>query len=102
MTMSEVDIPLLELSIHHPAGETHTADTDTLHHTVTTQLMEYQGSIQDAGSLDLIGDDTAHKVGGGGVKLVHELAQLFLMLGGQGLATTLLLAATSLLASSHS
>ena len=39
-------IPLLELGIHHPRGETHSADTDTFHHTVTTQLMKHESGIE--------------------------------------------------------
>ena len=55
-------LPLLEVSILDPVGESLPADPDSLQHTVTAQLVHDQRILHGPGSLGLIGDDAAHKV----------------------------------------
>jgi len=43
-------IPLLEISIEDPVGETLSADPDALQHTVTAQLVHHQRVLHGPGS----------------------------------------------------
>lgn len=55
-------IPLLEISIEDPVGETLSADPDAFQHTVTAQLVHHQRVLHGPWSLGLVGDDAAYKV----------------------------------------
>ena len=41
----QFSIPLLELIVGHPVGETFAADTDSLKHTVATKLMQNEAGV---------------------------------------------------------
>jgi hypothetical protein len=43
----EKSLPLLELRVDHPVGETFTANTDALEHTVTLELVEHKLGIDE-------------------------------------------------------
>ena len=43
-------------------GEAFTANTNTLKHTVTGQLIQHESSIDDTGRLLLVGDDATDEV----------------------------------------
>ncbi len=45
-TETDSILPLLELRVEHSAGETLSADTDALEHTVTLQLVQNQFGVQ--------------------------------------------------------
>lgn len=40
-------LPELEVRVDHPVGETFTANTDTLKHTVTGQLVHYKVRVDE-------------------------------------------------------
>ena len=56
-------LPLFEVSILDPVGESLPTDPDALQHTVTAQLVHDQRILHGPRSLGLIGDDAAYKVG---------------------------------------
>lgn len=66
-------LPLTEIRVHHPIGETFTTYTNTLKHTVTGQLVHNKMGIDNTGLLKLVGDDTAHEMRMCRVEGVHQL-----------------------------
>ena len=40
-----LDVPLLELRVDNPVRESFPADTDSLKHTITLQLIQYKSSV---------------------------------------------------------
>lgn len=40
-------LPELEVGVHHPVGETFTANTDTLKHTVTGELVHHKVGVDE-------------------------------------------------------
>lgn len=70
--------PLFELRVDNSAGESFTANSDTLKHTVTLELVKYKGGINHTGLFQLVGNDTTHKVRMSAVQVLHELVQRFL------------------------
>lgn len=46
--MKRVVIPLFEVRVDHPIGESLTTDTNTFEHTITGELMHNQMGIDDA------------------------------------------------------
>lgn len=94
-------LPQLEVRIHHPVGETFTANTDAFKHTVTGQLVHDKMGVNDTGLLQLVGNDTTDEVRLGGSQGGHQVVQLFLVRGGySGETTSLLTTATASLAAS--
>lgn len=71
-------VPLPELLIEKPVGESLAADTDTLQYTIAAQLVQHQLSVNHAGTLDLVGDDATHKVRIGVAQVNHQTVQRFL------------------------
>ena len=61
--MYKVHLPLPELLVEEPVWESLSADTDTLQDTIAPQLVEHKMGIDQTGSLQLVGNDTADKVG---------------------------------------
>lgn len=84
-------LPQLEVRIHHPVGETFTANTDAFKHTVTGQLVHDKMGVNDTGLLQLVGNDTTDEVRLGGSQSGHQVVQLFLVRGGHSRETTSLL-----------
>ena len=71
-------LPLSEISIEDPVGESLPADPDAFQHTVTAKLVHHQRVLHDPGSLGLVGDDAAHKVRVSGPQGAHQLVQVLL------------------------
>ena len=46
-TLSQLNLPKLEVGVHHPVGESLTTDTDTLKYTVTSELVHYQMGVDE-------------------------------------------------------
>ena len=59
-----------------PVGETTTADTDSLEHAVTGELVHHQGGVQQKGGLVVVGHDAPDEVGVGRVQGGQEGVQL--------------------------
>jgi len=72
-------ISLAELLEGNSVGETLTADTDAFEDTVATQLVEHKRSVDLAGALLVVGNDTANEIGVGVAQCRHQLRQLFLV-----------------------
>ena len=66
-------LPLFEISIEDPVGESLPADPDAFQHTVTAQLVHHQRVLHGPRSLGLIGDDAAYKVRVSGPQVGHQL-----------------------------
>ena len=56
---------MLEVVVDHSVGETFTADTNTLKHTVASQLIQHESRVDDTGLFLLVGDDATNEVGVG-------------------------------------
>ena len=65
-------VPVEEVSIYAPVGESLLADTDALKYTVASQLVENQRPVDDTTSLDFVGDQATHEAGVGGVEVGHQ------------------------------
>jgi hypothetical protein len=76
---------LFEVVEHHTGGETFSADTDTLEHTIATKLVEYEIAPNLSGRLDFVGDDATHEMGSGSSQSGQQNLQSFAMLEGHGL-----------------
>ena len=68
-------ISLDEVGVEGSVGESLTANTDTLEHTVTGQLVEDERGVDHSGLLLLVGDDATDEVGVGLVKHSHQVVQ---------------------------
>uniref|UniRef100_A0A2M4DMR2 Uncharacterized protein n=1 Tax=Anopheles darlingi TaxID=43151 RepID=A0A2M4DMR2_ANODA len=86
----------LEVRVHHAVGESLTANTDTFKHTVTSQLVHDQVSINDTGRLHFVGNDTTDEVRLSRLQRGHQVVQLFLVRGRDSGETGTLLATTAL------
>lgn len=53
-------------------------DADALEDTVAAQLVQHQGRVDEAGALQVVGNDAADKMRVGVVERVHQGRQLFL------------------------
>ena len=69
-------LPLPEIVKQHPRGESFTTDTDSLQHTITSELMQHEVTINHTGRLRLVRNDTTHEMGGGVSKGGQQGAQL--------------------------
>merc|ERR1719189_3530739 len=87
----------LELGVGHLVGEAHTADGDTSQDTVALVLVHHQARLHTSRDLVGVGHDATDEAGVGLVEGVHQVVQLALEVGGDGLATALLLPATVVL-----
>lgn len=90
-------LPQLEVGVVHAVGESLTANTDTLQHTVTGQLVHDQVGIDEARLLQLVGNDATHEVRLGRAQSGHQVVKLLLVRGGDGSEATSLLSTSSLL-----
>merc|ERR550539_2045766 len=87
----------LELGVGHLVGEAHAADGDTGQDTVALVLVHHQTRLDTSGDLVGVGHHATDEAGVGLVEGVHQVVQLALEVGGDGLATALLLPATVVL-----
>ena len=71
-------LPLFKLGVDDPVGEALPTDTDTLEHTVTLELVENEGGINQARLLQLIGDDTTDEMRMCRVQGLHQFVEGFL------------------------
>lgn len=71
-------IPVLEVLVQHPVGESFTADTDTFQHTVASQLMHHKMGVNETRGLDLVRDDASDKGRIRGSQCGHQVVQLLL------------------------
>ena len=55
-------LPLPEIVKQHPRGESFTTDTDSLQHTITSQLMQHEVTINDTWRFGFVGDDATHEM----------------------------------------
>ena len=78
MTSEKRCLPLLELRVDDPGGESLAANTDAFKHTVTLELVHDQVGVNQTGLLLLVGNDATHEVRVGAVQTLHELGQRFL------------------------
>merc|ERR1719284_1237639 len=81
----------LELRIEGLVREAHSADGDTSQDTVTLVLVHHKVGLNSSGDLVGVGDNTTDEVGLGLVQGGHQVIKLTLEVGGDSLATTLLL-----------
>ena len=68
-----------EVLEQHTGWETFTADTDTLQHTITSQLMQNKLTVNLTWAFVLVGDDTTDEVRGGGHECTEQVLQLLLV-----------------------
>ena len=68
-----------EICEQHTGGETFPTDTDSLQHTVTSQLMQDELAVDLSGFLVLIGDDATNEMGRCGHKCAQQVLQLLLV-----------------------
>ena len=68
----------LEVSVLESVGESLSADTDTLEHTVTSQLVQNQVWFNQGRGLALIGHDATDEMGLSAVQCRHQFVQLVL------------------------
>ena len=71
-----VYVPLPEILEQHPWGESFSADTDSLQHTITSELMQHEVTINQTGFLLLVGDDASHEMRGGVSQGGQQISQL--------------------------
>ena len=75
-------LPLLELLVYEPIREALATDTDSFQHTIATELVEYQLSVNNSWLLEFIRNDATNKVGGSVPEGGHEVTQRsFVQLG---------------------
>ena len=71
-------LPLSEFLEGNSVGKTLSADTNTLQHTITPELVQDKAWFNHASLLVFIGNDAANKMRAGTVQGVHQSSQLFL------------------------
>merc|ERR1719510_1883384 len=87
----------LELGVGHLVGEAHAADGDTGQHAVALVLVHHQAGLNTAGLFVGVGHHATDEAGVGLVEGGHQVVQLALEVGGDGLAAALLLPAAIVL-----
>jgi hypothetical protein len=73
---------MLEVWVQHSVGETFTANTDTLQHTITSKLVHDQVSIDHSSSFVLIRDNASNEVRFGAVQSFNQIVKLLLVTAG--------------------
>merc|ERR1719422_2451618 len=81
----------LELRVGKFVGETSSADGNTSQHTVALVLVHHKARLNSSGDLVGVGDNTTDKVRLSLVQSGHQVIKLALEVGGDSLATSLLL-----------
>ena len=72
-------VTLFEVIKQHTGWETFTADTDTFKHTITTELMKTELTVNFSGGFVFVGDDTTDEMRRRGHQGVHQILQGFLV-----------------------
>merc|ERR1712012_542739 len=91
LSLSKTSISHLEVRVEHSVGETSHTDSDSLQHTVTSQLVHDQWRLNLSRLLVSVGHKTTHKVRLARVKSGHELTKRDKVDRGHSLATASLL-----------
>ena len=76
-------IPLAELLEQNAVRETETADSDSLQHSIATQLVQHEMGGNLSRLFLVVGDDATDKVRLSGAECGHQIVQLFLRKGGR-------------------
>merc|ERR1719232_1397206 len=91
LSLSKTSISHLEVRIEHSVGESSHTDSDSLQHTITSELVHNQWRFNISWLLVRVGHKATDKVRLTRVKSLHELAQRDQVDRGDSLATTSLL-----------
>merc|ERR1719204_2774812 len=81
----------LVVRVEHPVGEASHTDSDTLKHTIASQLVHDKRRLDITGLLVGVGHKATHKVGLASIQGGHELTQRHQLDGGDSLAAATLL-----------
>ena len=81
----EDDVAVTEVSIDNPVGESFPANTDTLEHTITGELVHDKEGVNNAGLLVIVGDNATDEAWLSGHQHVDQVVQLILEVGGDSL-----------------
>ena len=91
LSCSQDLVPVLEVRVKHPVGETSHTDPNTFKHTITSELMHDKWRLNFNGLLVGVGHNATDEVGLSLVKSTHELTKLNKVDRGYGLSTRSLL-----------
>merc|ERR1712012_1462220 len=91
LSLAQASISHLEVRVEHSVGETSHTDSDSLQHTITSQLVHDQMRLNLSRLLVSVGHKTTHKVRLARVKSGHELTKRDEVDRGHSLATASLL-----------
>jgi hypothetical protein len=80
-TGSQKMVALQEFSIDDTIGESLTSNTDTFEDTIALQLIKNNDSIEIIGLLTMVRNDATDEVRIGRLESVHQMVQLFLVMG---------------------